>query len=87
MSTLTNFLVTLGAHPKQSRLFQQAPNIVMNQTGLSMTEKAILTSQDLEQIQVAASSGLWDKLIAKGVIVLEPESENGDAADTAADKD
>lgn len=86
MSKLTDFLVTLGARPEQSRLFRQDPNAVMTQAGLNMTEKAILATQDLEQIQVA-SYGLWDKLIAKGVIVLEPESDNGNAADTADDKD
>lgn len=87
MSSLTNFLITLGAHPEQSRLFQQNPKVVMQQARLNDTEMAVLTSQNLEQIQTVASYGVWDKLIAKGVIVLEPESENGGEADTADDRD
>lgn len=76
MSNLTDFLLTLGARPEQSRLFRQNPTFAMQQAGLNDTEMAVLTSQNLEQIQTATSYGVWDKLIAKGVIVLDPESEN-----------
>lgn len=75
---LARLLIELGYHPEKAQTLSREAATLAADFQLSEAELAALHSGSRELLQQTAGYGLWDRLIARGVVIMEPDDDDDD---------
>ena len=73
---LARLLIELGSHPEKAQTLSKEAATLATEFQLSEAELAALQGGSRELLQQTAGYGLWDRLIARGVVIMEPDDDD-----------
>lgn len=73
---LARLLIELGSHPEKAQTLSKEAATLAAEFQLTEAELAALQGGSRELLQQTAGYGLWDRLIARGVVIMEPDDDD-----------